>query len=346
MKTKLRLCIVGPMLGRNSGWVTTQGEILSDLFRDFGYHVLETSSVVNRFGRLFDIVLSLFKFRKDYDIAIVNVFSGAAFFIVDISSLIIKKHKKPLIFVLRGGNLPEFSVNRKKWVKRVLSRGNIIVSPSAYLFDYCNSLDLSSTIIPNVIDLDQYPFRLRNIIEPKLLWMRTFHEIYNPEMAVEVVNILRKSIPNIHLTMAGQEKGRLQYVCTLVKERGLAEVVKFEGFLNKETKQKVFNEHDIYLNTNRIDNTPVSVIEAAAFGIPIIATNVGGIPFLLKSEETGILVESENSNDMAQAILRLINDPQLVQKLSINGRRLAESCSWQNVLKMWQKVFSDLNMEK
>lgn len=342
MTTKMRLCMVGPMLGRNPGWVTTQGEILSDLFHHEGYHVLETSSVINRFGRLFNIVLFLFKCRNDYDVAIVNVFSGPAFFIVDISSFIISKQKKPLIFVLRGGNLPEFSIKRKKWVKRVLSRASIVVSPSTYLFDYCNSLGLSSIIIPNIIDLNQYPFRLRKLINPKLLWMRTFHEIYNPEMAVEVVDLLRKSTPNIHLTMAGQEKGRLQYVRNLVKEKGLTEFVKFEGFLNKETKRKVFSEHDIYLNTNRIDNSPVSVIEAAAFGLPIIATKVGGIPFLLKSEETGILVENENAEDMAQAIMRLLNDPQLVEKLSINGRRLAESCSWQNVLKMWQKVFADL----
>jgi len=55
MATKYRLCIRGPMLGRNFGWVTTQEEILSYLFCDVRYHVLKISSVVNRLRRLMDL---------------------------------------------------------------------------------------------------------------------------------------------------------------------------------------------------------------------------------------------------------------------------------------------------
>lgn len=55
MTTKLRLCIVEPMLGRNPGWVTSQEDILSDLFREVGYQVLEISSVKNRLTRLLDL---------------------------------------------------------------------------------------------------------------------------------------------------------------------------------------------------------------------------------------------------------------------------------------------------
>lgn len=339
---KERLCIVGPMLGRNEGWVTTQGEILVDRFREAGYQVLETSSIVNRYKRLGDTIYSLVRWRKNYDLAIVNVYSGPAFLMADISSFLLKTLNKPIIFVLRGGNLPEFASSRKKWIKRVLNRAYQIVSPSRYLSRFCDSMNLEVTIIPNTIKLDGYSFRQRSLISPKLLWMRTFHEIYNPEMAVEVIEQLKNTIPDIQLTMAGQEKGRLEFVKKLVREKVLGKQISFIGFLNMQDKLKVFNNHDIYLNTTRIDNTPVSVIEAAAFGLPIVSTNVGGIPDLLTENETALLVGNEDVEGMVQAIQLLLKNPDLVEKFSNNGKKIAEACSWNNVLIQWEKLFLDL----
>lgn len=339
---KERLCMVGPMLGRNEGWVTTQGEILADRFREADYPVLETSPIVNRYKRLVDTVYSLLAWRNQYDLAIISVYSGPAFFMADISSFILKKLNKPVIMVLRGGNLPEFADSRKKWVKRVLGRARTVVSPSLYLSRFCESMNIKVTVIPNTIKLDRYSFRLRRTIRPKILWMRTFHEIYHPEMAVEVIDQLIKAVPDIHLTMAGQEKGRLASVQRLVREKGLQDKVSFEGFLKIQDKQKLFAEHDIYLNTTRIDNAPVSVIEAAAFGLPVVSTNVGGIPDLLTAFETGLLVPDQDVDAMAKAVNLLFLRPDLVEKLSGNGRKLAETCAWQNVLGLWQKIFFNL----
>ena len=339
---KVRLCIVGPMLGRNEGWVTTQGEILADHFREIGYQVLETSQIVNRYKRLIDIIYSLIRWRNQYDLAIINVFSGPAFIVADISSYLLKVLKKPFIVVLHGGNLPNFSSSRQKWVKRVLKRAHRIVSPSRYLSRFCESMDLDVTIIPNTIKLENYIFRERSSINPKLLWMRTFHEIYNPEMAVEVIERMKNTIPDIHLTMAGQEKGRLEFVQRLVREKGLGKQISFIGFLNMQDKRKVFNNHDIYLNTTRIDNTPVSVIEAAAFGLQIISTNVGGIPDLLTENETALLVDNEDVEGMVQAIQLLLRNPGLAEKLSNNGKKIAEACSWKNILIQWENLFFDI----
>ncbi len=334
-----RLLLAGPMLGRNQGWVTTQGEILADLFENAGYAVMTTSSIPGRVARLVDTIRSLIAWRKQYDLVFLNVFSGPAFGMAEITSALAKLLNKPLVMVLRGGNLPEFALAHGDWIKRVLSRADRIVAPSTFLAEFAHNMGLDVTVIPNVLRLEEYPFRLREGVQPKILWMRTFHEIYHPEMAIEVLDRIRQSLPDATLTMAGQEKGLLNAVRDLAHEKGLDASVRFAGFLDLEAKRREFSAHDIFINTNRVDNSPVSVLEAAAFGLPVVATRVGGVPYLLEHEQTGLLVEDSDVPAMSAEVLRLLREPGLAEKLSRNGRVLAESCSWEKVKPAWEEIF-------
>lgn len=345
-KSNPSLCLVGPMLGGNSGWVVSQGEVLAQFLAKEGYPVRLTSTIPNRFLRLGDTVRSLIAWRKQIDVIVLMVFSGPSFGMADIASLLARKLGKPLILWLHGGNLPAFSHQYTKWIQHVYRRGQAIISPSGYLADATRQLGFEVQVIPNLISLDSYPYRHRSTVQPRLLWMRTFQDIYHPEMAVETLNRLRDEYPQMMLTMAGQEKGRLAAVKALVQQKGLAEQVQFGGFLDMHGKQQAFAEHDIYLNTNRVDNMPVSVVEAAAFGLPIVATEVGGIPHLLKHEETALFVADGDTAGMAAATRRLLSEPGLAGRLSRNGRFLAESCSWPQVKQQWVQLFQAVQAGK
>jgi glycosyltransferase involved in cell wall biosynthesis len=91
-----------------------------------------------------------------------------------------------------------------------------------------------------------------------------------------------------------------------------------------------------------VDTTQVAVIVAAALGLPVVATRVGGVEHLLGDGETGLLVDDDDDAAMAAAVLRLIDDPGLAERLSINGRALAESCAWDRVHAEWQRLFDEL----
>jgi glycosyltransferase involved in cell wall biosynthesis len=216
-----------------------------------------------------------------------------------------------------------------------------LISPSAYLVEALAPYGFKVHVIPNYIDLDNYPFRLRAGIGPNLLWMRTYHSLYNPAMAIKVLAQLQRTHPEVRLTMAGQDKGLLPETQALAAELGVADRVRFAGFLDLAGKQRAFAAHDIFLNTNRVDNMPVSVVEAAAFGLPIVATAVGGVPYLLAHEATGLLVEDGDIDGMARAVLRLLGDPELVRRLSFNGRQLAQRSSWPEVLPLWEHAWRD-----
>lgn len=327
------------MLGRNPGWVTTQGELLADRFVAAGWQVRETSSIPSRPVRLLDTVCCLLRWRRHIDVVALSVFSGPAFVMADITSALTKALGIPTVLWLHGGNLPSFRSRHPKWVQRVLRR-RTVVAPSRFLADeLAPATNEPIEVIPNLIDLSSLPFRCRKAATPRLLWMRTFHPIYNPAMAVRALDVLRHDHPDASLTMAGQEKGLTAAVRTEVTERKLAEMVTFAGFLGPADKPRVFDEHDIYLHTNHVDNTPVSVLEAAAAGLPIVATEVGGIPHLLAHEQTALLVPDNDHRAMAAAVESLLDDPGLTERLSTNARRLAEASAWPAVQQLWADVF-------
>ena len=331
-----RLLLAGPMLGVNPGWVTTQGEILANLLAGAGYPVQTTSPVIGRAGRLADTVRSLVAWRKSYDLVILSVFGGPGFYMADATSRLARWLGKPMITVLHGGSLPRLAYRRGGWVRRVLGRAAIIVAPSNFLAEFARQLGLAVAVIPNVIALQDYPFRLRSQVKPRLLWMRTFEEIYHPEMAVEVLNLVRQAAPQARLTMAGQKGDRLEATRALAGQIGLDGTVRFAGFLDQAGKSREFAGHDIFLNTNHVDNTPVSVLEAAAFGLPVVATQVGGVPYLLENEKNALLVADNDTQAMAAGVLRLLREDGLAEKLSRNGRVLAEASAWENVLPAWR----------
>jgi L-malate glycosyltransferase len=346
MQKKPHLCFVGNMLGRNAGYITTQGQITADLFSAEGYEVVCVSSKINKFARLAEIAAVLIKNSRRFDIVLLEVYGGMSFFIADLASRLCKIFKLPLIMVLHGGGLPKLFEEHPLWAKNVLRRANRLIAPSPFLAEKIGQSGFDIEVVSNVIDLDLSPFRERGKISPRLIWMRSFHPIYNPPMAIEVLAELRKSFPDATLTMAGVDKGLEAELKQKVGEMNLQDAVRFPGFLDAEQKKREFSEADIYLNTNRIDNMPVSVLEACAFGLPVVATNVGGLPYLISDGENGLLVETENVGEMVSAVKLLLEDENLTQKISRNARQLAEHSGWEKIRGDWEKLFAEVLNEK
>jgi glycosyltransferase involved in cell wall biosynthesis len=323
------LCFVGPMVGFNPGRVTTQGERLAELFAGDGYAVEAVSRSPNRYLRLFDIIQFLIRHRRRIRVQMLQVFSGWSFVVEDVSSLLGKLFGHRLVMTIRGGNMPVFIARFPRWSRRVLARADAIIVPSDYLARTMRRYGYSSRVIPNIINMDRYIYRHRTRLQPRLLWMRAFHpETYNPAMAVRVLARVRRAIPNATLVMAGQNDPAQRQIEQMVRDLGLRSAVRFPGFLSMEDKAREGAAADIFINTNYIDNMPVSVVEAFAQGLPVVATSVGGIPDLITHEETGLLVPADADGAMADAIIRLLRDPELAGRLSANGRRFAEGCAW------------------
>jgi L-malate glycosyltransferase len=337
-----RLCFVGPMVGRHPGHITTQGLILSELFTRAGYPVVSASANLNRYARLIEIVQTLIEIRNKVDILIIEVYGGPSFVVEDIASCLGRRFNQRVIMWLHGGAMPAFISRYPRWTRRVLSRANLIVAPSTYLARTMELHGFESFVIPNVIDLAAYNHKQRRLLKPRLFWMRSFHPIYNPELALRAFARVRHSFREARLVMAGTDKGSESDTRQLAQKLGLTDAVEFTGFLDMEEKARVGKDCDIFLNTSRIDNMPVALVEACALGLPIVSTAVGGVPDILANRQTGLLVADNCEVEMAGAVQELLEDPELAERLSTNGRNIAERSSWNMVRPQWEEHFERL----
>lgn len=344
VRPPIHLCFFGPLIGRHQGQVTTQELILSDLFsRDNRYRVSAVSSNLNRYLRLAEMVSTIVKERSRIDVGVLSVYGGPSIVVEETVTRLCRAFGIPLVAVLHGGALPEFSSRYPSWVSAILHRANVVVSPSSYLGDamqrYCGS---DIRVIPNVLFEKDYEFRQRIAARPNLLWMRSFHEIYNPLMAVDVVSVLRDRFPGVQLCMAGSDKGMLAVCKEHATALGLAKNVRFPGFLDRDSKILEARNADIFINTSRIDNMPVALLEAAAFGLPNVTTAVGGISKLFEHGRNALLAPSESVVEMVQQIEQVLSEPELCARLSEGGRQLAEKSFWTGVKPKWEQIFSEL----
>jgi glycosyltransferase involved in cell wall biosynthesis len=338
-----RLLIVGSFL---PGFELERyaGGGLANRLMEAGGKVITTSHVRSRPLRLIDMLWTTYKRRRDYDVAHITVFSGLAFFYAECVARLLSFMGKPCMLGLDGGKLPDFASRHPARIARLFSQASLVVCPSGYLYEKLKPLKPDMHLIPNAIDVSKYPLNLHHPVGVRLLWLRAFHRIYNPMMAPAVLARLLETMPQAQLTMVGPDKGDGSYEATrrTAKELGVLDRIRFAGPVPKESVAQVLSEHDIFLNTTNVDNTPVSLIEAMACGLPVVSTNVGGIPYLLEHGKTALLVQPGNVKEMVAAVTRLVTDPDLAARLRANGRKLAESFDWEVVLPQWCRLLNSV----
>lgn len=329
----MKLLYIGNKLsshGLNKTTVETLGENLAEE----GFAVVSASDKKNFFLRLLEMIwITLTESKIDY--VIIDTYSTNAFWYAFICSQIARVRKMKYIPILHGGDLPKRLKNNPKLSNAIFTNAYKNVAPSNYLKSEFEKCGFTNVIyIANTIEIEKYNFKLREKAEPKLLWVRAFASIYNPEMAVKVLFELQREYPKATLTMVGPDKDG-----SLITTKTFADYINckinFTGKLSKEDWWQLSQNHDIFINTTHFDNTPVSVMEAMALGLPVVSTNVGGIPYLVENENTALLVDDNDVGMMVSQIERLLGDNELSKKLSSNGRQLAETWDWDKVKVLW-----------
>jgi len=272
--------------------------------------------------------------------------SGWSWFLFSAPVLLIAKIKGvPVVINYRGGEADAFFKRSWKWIYPSLKTASDVIVPTAFLQSVFQHWDIKTNIVPNLIDLDLFRPNINKKSEQKLHFIvtRNLEKIYGNEIVIKSFQIILNQYPNAKLTVAGSgpEKKNLEQ---LVKTCHIESKVTFTGKLERKEIAQLYQSADIMLNASTIDNTPNSIIEALACGVTVISSSAGGIPWLVKHEETAMLMKKNTPEAMSKLVDTVLNQPALKDKLRVNGLQLAERFTWLNVKeKLYQSYESILS---
>ncbi len=287
-------------------------------------------------GRLVQMMMAVVRYRSQCSLVMIDTFSTTAFWYCYILSMMCRLFNIPYLPVLHGGLFETRLKQTPRLSRQVFNHAAANISPSLFLKQIFEQNQYTVINIPNFISLEDYPFGNRTLFKPRLLWVRAFHEIYNPYMAIQAIKLLADQFPEASLTMVGSDKdGSMERSKQMARELGVEDRINFTGYLSKEEWIGLSAEHDFFINTSTADNMPVSVMEGMSLGLVVISTNVGGIPFLLRDRVDAYLVDSNDSKSMADRIKEVILQPQVGRQLTEAARHKSETFSWPIIQAQW-----------
>ncbi len=358
MSDQLKIGIVGP-LPPPAGGMATQTRQLYELLTAEGLDVriVQTNppyspswiAEIKGFRALFRLLpffLKVWKLTGQVDVIHLMANSGWSWQLFSAPVIWIGWLRKAAVIVnYRGGEAEQYFQKSIRRIAPTMNRAEKIIVPSGYLKTIFSKYGFEATAIPNIVNLERFKPRekcleiTRN--EFRLIITRNLEPIYGLPTAIKAVAKAKKEIPNLKLLIAGSgpQKGAL---LALIKELGLQENVSFVGRLGPGEIECFYGEADIMLNPTTVDNMPNSVLEALASGLPVITTNVGGIPYIVEHEETAIMVPVGDDKEMAKQIIRLYKDEAIRQQLVKNGLKEVAQYGWPEVKQSWIGTYEEL----
>jgi glycosyltransferase involved in cell wall biosynthesis len=351
---RIRVLVVGPSLDILGGQ-SVQASRLLERFQNSAEVTVHFLPVNPRFGNGFELLrrikylrtlvtsviygVSLLRRVRDYDI--VHAFSASywSYLVAPLPALLVARlFGKKAILNYHSGEAGDHLARSPFAIASMRRLADRIVVPSEYLVTVFRRFGLSANAIANFVDLDAFPYRKRECPRPVFLSNRNFEKHYNVACTLEAFALIQHEVPDARLLIAGDgpERPALE-----AKARDLdLRHVEFLGRLPVEQMCRLYGVADVYLNSPDIDNMPISIIEAYAAGLPVVTTNAGGIPYIVRNEETGLMVPRGDAAGMARAAIRLLREPALAPRISTAARLECERrYVWQTVEPEWNLVY-------
>ena len=288
---------------------------------------------------LYWTILALRLHRYD----LIHVFSASyySYLLSVVPAIIIGKlYGKKVILNYRSGEAEDHLQHWPRTTVPVMGMVDTIVVPSGYLVGVFARYGLHARTISNIVELERFQFRERVPIRPVFLCSRSLEPLYNIGCALRAFQLIQERYPQARLTIAadGSQRPELEQLAKDLKVRGVA----FIGAVPFESMPELYGGSDIYLNTNNIDNMPASILECFASGLLVVTTDAGGIPYILRHEETGLMVSCGDYKGAAESALRLLSDPPLASRLAHSARSSVRRCTSGAVRDAWLHLYEDL----
>lgn len=353
--TGIKIVMVGDSLRQNGGIATVERLILRYQLPTLDIHLIgthESGTMAHRIAIFAQGLVQLIRrlLTRQVDLVHVHIADWGSVPRKVIVVLIALLFRQPVVMHAHG---PEFHLTYRAlpiWTRRFLQWvfrqcAQFIVLSQSWQDFYVNSLNLDRSrvvVLSNPIELpDTIPDRLsdrstQNII---ILFLGRIGCRKGTFDLIQAFSQVAVHQPSLRLLLAGD--GDLEQGIALVDQLQLGDQVRFLGWIDDRQRNTLLAQADLFVLPSYNEALPMALLEAMAWGLPVITCPVGGIPDVVVGNENGLLVTPGDVGQLAVAMQTLVDDPLLRQSLGLAARRRVSEFDVRQYMVKLEKIYGD-----
>ena len=247
-----------------------------------------------------------------------------------------KLWRKRIVITYHGGEAKDYFAKHAAFVRRWLGRADEVIVLSGFLKEIFDQYQIPCVVIPNIVVLRPQTERTTTIAS-KFISIRHLEPLYNIPCVLQAYKQVLKQYPEASLDILGQ--GSMHAALEAYVQQHKLIGVTFVGQVPNDKIYDYFANASIMLSAPKIDNMPVSILEAMNAGLLVISSRVGGVPYMIEDGKTGLLFESENSNDLADKMIWALTHLSESNNMIIAAQKEVQKYSWENVKQQLFKIY-------
>jgi len=231
-----------------------------------------------------------------------------------------------------------------QWInEKLIAHPDTLISPSEFTLKKHKEYDLfvesQSLAIPNGIELNNYNFEYHdeNKNSFDILYVGVLAKHKGIDILVNAIKKIKNKNINLHICGDGEYKEKIEDM--VKKDRRIT----VYGRVSDEHLDELYKKADVFvLPSIWYENFPVTIQESFRAGIPVIASDIGGVPELIKDGYNGFLFEAGNLRELRRILEKLINDPYNLRKMKKNAFKSVKKYNMRNHVTKLEKIYFEL----
>ncbi len=316
------------------------------------FNFIPTYNKKNAVYNFFYFCIAVFKFlgvmigNRNIEIVHLHTASHGSFLRKSILVIIARIFGKKTVLHIHSGGFKMFyneSGKMQFMIRYILNITDELVCLSDEWKDYFDSITKKQKSIvvnnPVILPVHINPVEYNNPV--KVLFL---NHIKTDKGLFDLIEFFKQNKTwlknSFKLNIAGA--GESEKLEKLINEYELHEMVEYKGWVSGKEKDDMIQQNDVFILTSYYEGLPMSILESMSFGKPIIATNVGGIPRIVKPTENGWLVKPGNLNDLAIVFKEINSDPALLETYGKKSLQIVQDYSPEKVNDKLSELYAGL----
>ena len=322
----MKVLMIGPDIDRVPGGMATvvKNCMNSELADTVKLKYISSNIEDNIVNKLLWNIRGLFKYLVNinkYDIVHIHMAERGSFYRKSIYIIIAKLLKKKSIVHFHGAEFDEFynlesNKIQRKYIRYILDKSNLIIAlGSSWREKIKKYTNTEIVVLSNAVEVPSNNFY--NLNNKDIVLLGRLEQRKGTFDLLDIADNILCADLSFNLVLAGD--GNLNVVKEKIEKLKLKNNIKLLGWINKEQREELLKNTAIFVLPSYNEGMPMAVLEAMSYGIPLVVSDVGDIPYVVKDYENGYLIKAGDKKQLEDRILKLLKSEELRSKISVNN---------------------------